>query len=229
MLSLLGQRPGPLRPPRRGTAARATRGCTGAASCGRRSLGRAERLYVLRFRSWTTTRDAALQTPGRDPARRAAYVVLRRVFEQGAYADRALHGEAAAASTPRDRAFAMRLAYGTVQRRGTLDHVIERSPAGRRASTRPCSRRCGSASTSCSSSTASPTTPPSARRVELAKPTRPAAPGSSTRSCAAPPRGRRRVAGCPTTRPSRRRSATRIPSGSRGCGGTRSAPRARAR
>jgi 16S rRNA (cytosine967-C5)-methyltransferase len=58
------------------------------------------------------------------PARRCAYTVLRRVFEQGAYADRALTAEAAELD-PRDRALAMRLAYGAVQRKGTLDHLIE--------------------------------------------------------------------------------------------------------
>jgi 16S rRNA (cytosine967-C5)-methyltransferase len=58
------------------------------------------------------------------PARRCAYTVLRRVFERGAYADRALTAEAARLD-PRDRALAMRLAYGAVQRRGTLDHLIE--------------------------------------------------------------------------------------------------------
>ena len=41
-----------------------------------------------------------------------AYRVVRRVFEQGAYADRALRGEAERRSTPRDRALAKRLAYG---------------------------------------------------------------------------------------------------------------------
>ncbi len=67
------------------------------------------------------------------PARRCAYTVLRRVFERGAYADRALHAEAAELD-PRDRALAMRLAYGAVQRTGTLDYVIEQlaeRPAGR--------------------------------------------------------------------------------------------------
>jgi 16S rRNA (cytosine967-C5)-methyltransferase len=59
------------------------------------------------------------------PARVCAYAVLRRVFEQGAYADRALQAEAAGLE-PRDRALAMRLAYGAVQRKGTLDHLIER-------------------------------------------------------------------------------------------------------
>ncbi|HVS27915.1 MAG TPA: 16S rRNA (cytosine(967)-C(5))-methyltransferase RsmB, partial [Solirubrobacteraceae bacterium] len=58
-------------------------------------------------------------------ARQCAYAVIRRVFEQGAYADRALHAEVdRAALDDRDRAFATRLAYGTVQRRATLDHVI---------------------------------------------------------------------------------------------------------
>jgi 16S rRNA (cytosine967-C5)-methyltransferase len=58
------------------------------------------------------------------PARRCAYAVLRRVFERGAYADRALTAEAEQLD-PRDRALAMRLAYGAVQRSGTLEHLIE--------------------------------------------------------------------------------------------------------
>jgi 16S rRNA (cytosine967-C5)-methyltransferase len=56
------------------------------------------------------------------PARTCALRVLRRVFEQAAYADRAFAGEAAELE-PRDRALAMALSYGTVQRRATLDHV----------------------------------------------------------------------------------------------------------
>jgi 16S rRNA (cytosine967-C5)-methyltransferase len=66
-------------------------------------------------------------------ARVCAYVVLRRVFEDGAYADRALQGEAKGLDA-RDRALAMRLLYGTVQRKGTLDYLIERlaeRPPGR--------------------------------------------------------------------------------------------------
>jgi 16S rRNA (cytosine967-C5)-methyltransferase len=59
------------------------------------------------------------------PARACAYAVLRRTFEQGAYADLALRAEAQELD-PRDRALAMRLAYGAVQRRGTLDHLIAR-------------------------------------------------------------------------------------------------------
>ncbi|MGA9876956.1 MAG: transcription antitermination factor NusB, partial [Solirubrobacteraceae bacterium] len=65
------------------------------------------------------------------PARRCAYAVLRRVFEQGAYADRALQSEARELDA-RDRALAMRLAYGAIQRRGTLDHLTCRL-AGRPA------------------------------------------------------------------------------------------------
>jgi 16S rRNA (cytosine967-C5)-methyltransferase len=65
----------------------------------------------------------ARSAPGVSPARACAYAVVRRVFEQGAYADRALHAEAKDLD-PRERAFAMALAYGTVQRVATLDHVL---------------------------------------------------------------------------------------------------------
>ena len=58
------------------------------------------------------------------PARRAAYEVLLRVFEQEAYADRAFRS-AAEGLDERERAFAQRLAYGSVQRVRTLDHAIE--------------------------------------------------------------------------------------------------------
>ena len=57
------------------------------------------------------------------PARRCAYAVITRVFAQGAYADAALQAEAAGLDA-RDRALAMRLAYGTIQRSSTLDHFI---------------------------------------------------------------------------------------------------------
>jgi 16S rRNA (cytosine967-C5)-methyltransferase len=58
-------------------------------------------------------------------ARRCAHAVVRRVVEQGAYADRAFRAEADRLDLKgRDRAFAMRLAYGVVQRRATLDHMI---------------------------------------------------------------------------------------------------------
>jgi 16S rRNA (cytosine967-C5)-methyltransferase len=58
------------------------------------------------------------------PARNAAYHVVRRVFEEDAYADRALRS-AVEGLDERDRALAQRLAYGTVQRMRTLDHAIE--------------------------------------------------------------------------------------------------------
>jgi 16S rRNA (cytosine967-C5)-methyltransferase len=57
------------------------------------------------------------------PARVCAFTVIERVFEHGAYADRALTTEAAELG-PRDRALATALAFGAVQRRATLDHVI---------------------------------------------------------------------------------------------------------
>jgi 16S rRNA (cytosine967-C5)-methyltransferase len=58
------------------------------------------------------------------PARRAAYETVLRVFEEDAYADRALR-TAAAGLDHRDRGFAQRLAYGTIQRVRTLDYAIE--------------------------------------------------------------------------------------------------------
>lgn len=59
------------------------------------------------------------------PARRVAATVLRRVEREGAYADRALAAEATRAGLDaRERAFATQLAYGAVQRRRTLDHLI---------------------------------------------------------------------------------------------------------
>jgi 16S rRNA (cytosine967-C5)-methyltransferase len=58
------------------------------------------------------------------PARKAAFDVLRRVFEGDAYADRAFRS-AARGLDERDRALAQRLAFGAVQRVRTLDHAIE--------------------------------------------------------------------------------------------------------
>jgi 16S rRNA (cytosine967-C5)-methyltransferase len=67
------------------------------------------------------------------PARRVAATVLRRVEWEGAYADRALAAEATRAGLDaRERAFATQLAYGAIQRRRTLDHVIA-AAAGRPA------------------------------------------------------------------------------------------------
>ena len=57
-------------------------------------------------------------------ARRVAYEVLLRVFEQDAYADRVFR-TAARDLDERERAFAQRLAYGAVQRVRTLDYAID--------------------------------------------------------------------------------------------------------
>ncbi len=58
------------------------------------------------------------------PARVVAHEVVRRVFEDDAYADRAF-AAAAGELDDRDRALAQRIAYGTVQRVRTIDHGIE--------------------------------------------------------------------------------------------------------
>ena len=57
-------------------------------------------------------------------SRSVALRILVRVFEEGAYADRAFAGEAAELDA-RDRAFAQRIAYGAIQRVRTLDHALE--------------------------------------------------------------------------------------------------------
>ncbi len=62
--------------------------------------------------------------PSISPSRAAAFEVVRRVFEDEAYADRALR-TASIGLDDRDRALARQLAYGTVQRTRTLDHAIE--------------------------------------------------------------------------------------------------------
>jgi 16S rRNA (cytosine967-C5)-methyltransferase len=58
------------------------------------------------------------------PARVVANRMLVRVFEEGAYADRAFASEAGRLDA-RDRAFAQRLAYGAIQRVRTLDYAVE--------------------------------------------------------------------------------------------------------
>jgi 16S rRNA (cytosine967-C5)-methyltransferase len=58
------------------------------------------------------------------PARLAAYEVVRRVFEEEAYADRVLR-TVSEGLDERDRGLARQLAFGTVQRARTLDHAIE--------------------------------------------------------------------------------------------------------
>jgi len=65
------------------------------------------------------------------PARKAAHTVVVRTLQSGAYADRALHS-AAQGLEPRDRALAKRLAFGAVQRRGTLDWICDRNAKGKK-------------------------------------------------------------------------------------------------
>jgi len=61
------------------------------------------------------------------PARRLAFTVLRRTFEDGAFTDRAFRADAERAELEgRERAQAQHLAYGAVQRRGTADALVER-------------------------------------------------------------------------------------------------------
>lgn len=64
------------------------------------------------------------------PARKAAHTVVVRTLQSGAYADRALHG-AAQGLEPRDRSLAKRLAFGAVQRRGTLDWICDQYTKGK--------------------------------------------------------------------------------------------------
>lgn len=61
------------------------------------------------------------------PARALAFAVLRETFEDGAHTERAFRAGAEGAGLDgRERAQAQRLAYGSVQRRGTVDAAIER-------------------------------------------------------------------------------------------------------
>ena len=69
-------------------------------------------------------RVPARHSGDRAARRRAAFEVVRRVFEEEAYADRAL-ASAVEGLDDRDRALAQRLAYGTVQRARTIDFGIE--------------------------------------------------------------------------------------------------------
>jgi 16S rRNA (cytosine967-C5)-methyltransferase len=61
------------------------------------------------------------------PPRRLAFGVIKATFEDGAHTERAFRkGADEAGLAGRERAQAQRLAYGTVQRRGTLDAGLER-------------------------------------------------------------------------------------------------------
>jgi 16S rRNA (cytosine967-C5)-methyltransferase len=61
------------------------------------------------------------------PARALAFATIRATFEEDAFAERAFRAGAEERGTEgRERAQAQRLAYGTIQRRATLDAAIER-------------------------------------------------------------------------------------------------------
>ncbi|GAC1326916.1 MAG: transcription antitermination factor NusB [Mycobacteriales bacterium] len=63
--------------------------------------------------------------PASDPARRAAYDVLRAVEDRGAYANLVLPGLLRERRLDtRDAAFATELAYGTLRAQGTLDAIL---------------------------------------------------------------------------------------------------------
>ena len=165
------------------------------------------------------------------PARACAYAVLRRVFEHGAYADKALQAQARGLA-PRDRALAKRLAYGSVQRRGTLDHltrIARRAPAraARRARARGAAARAVRASVH--RGRARPGGRGRCGRAGQGRGAR--GPRAGQRGAAA--RGARRRGAARRARRSHARSArassTPIRSGSRGCGGSSSAPTVRAR
>ena len=62
---------------------------------------------------------------GITPARRAAYEVIRRTFEEGAWTDRAFASAATRYElTGRDLAHSRHLAYGSVQRKATSDALL---------------------------------------------------------------------------------------------------------
>lgn len=66
-----------------------------------------------------------MTVPGITPARRAAYEVIRRTFEEGAWTDRAFASAATRYElTGRELAHARRLAYGSVQRKATADALL---------------------------------------------------------------------------------------------------------
>lgn len=73
-------------------------------------------------------RKAPASASGRvSPARALAFATLRATFEDDAFTERAFRAEADRLGLGgRDRAQAQRLAYGSVQRRGTSDVAIER-------------------------------------------------------------------------------------------------------
>ena len=138
--------PGPATRPRRRVSRSGTAGWWPAAAEGSLEIlelqppGRARMDAGAFLRGWRGAlelgpvgAEAPVDARGRAPDRSVALRVLRRV-DEGAYADRALAAEARRAELdPRARAQATRLAYGAVQRRRTLDWLIDGAarPPGR--------------------------------------------------------------------------------------------------
>ena len=113
---------------------------------------RGARLDEARARPMTKPRNRRPQRrKPLDPARRAAFDVLRAVSERDAYANLVLPALLRERGiTGRDAAFATELTYGTCRTLGLLDAVIAPRRGGRpTTSTRCCSTCCGWAPISC--------------------------------------------------------------------------------
>ena len=154
------------------------RNARAASSCSRRAAGRCPAATYLRGLpvSPASRGQAPRRLPGAAPAR---YTVVRRVFEQDAYADRAFAAEAsgARATRPGVRDGArLRHRPARAERSITWPQRLLQPPAGA-ARRRRCSRRCVSGCSSCCSSTASPTTPRSTSPSSWPSASRPAAAG----------------------------------------------------
>ena len=137
---------------------------------------------------------------------RGAYAVVRRVFEQGAWADRALHGEARRLRLDaRDRALATQLALRHRPARGDArprDRAADRPPV-EQARRRPCWPRCGSGVFQLAFLDRVPAHAAVGESVELAKRDAPARRAASSTPCCAARRARARalVAALPEATP----------------------------
>ena len=169
--------------------------------------------YLRGRESGPARRGRALSAP--TPARLAAYEILRRTFEQGAWADRAFAAAATRAGPRGARARAGPARWPTARSSGAAprDHSSACSRGGAAAQARPAGAG-GAAPRPLRAPLRRrrPTTPPSARRWSSAKGMAESAPrrrrpGSSTRSCAAPIRERGELLGGARRRRRRRGAA----------------------
>src|SRR6476661_9565990 len=114
--------------PSRRTSAPVSATCSsGGPRWGRTARSSRSRCSPPAAAAWRTRRTSVAAV---SPARRAAYEVLLRVFEQEAYADRAFR-TAAEGLDDRDRGLAQRLAFGTVQMVRPIDHAIDAFARGK--------------------------------------------------------------------------------------------------